>query len=63
STGFCNQASVIGFGASVDYRLDRSWRLQTSFEPTYQSCTRGYNQWKPSTAYQVGFDALWDREF
>ena len=63
STGFCNQASVIGFGASVDYRLNRNWRLQTSFEPTYQSCTRGYNQWKPSTAYQVGFDALWDREF
>ena len=52
-----------GFGASVDYRLTRDWRLQTSFEPTYQGCGRNLGQFGPTTTYQVGFDALWEREF
>jgi len=47
----------------VDYRLTRDWRLQTSFEPTYQGCGRNLGQFGPTTSYQVGFDALWEREF
>ena len=38
------------------------WRLQTSFEPTYRSC-RSLGRFDPNTAYQVGFDGLWEREF
>ena len=63
NAGYCNGGGVVGFGASVDYRLTRDWRLQTSFEPTYQGCGRNLGQFGPTTSYQVGFDALWEREF
>jgi translocation and assembly module TamB len=63
NAGYCNGGGVVGFGASVDYRLTRDWRLQTSFEPTYQGCGRNLGQFGPTTNYQVGFDALWEREF
>ncbi len=63
NAGYCNQAAVVGFGASLDYRLTSDWRLQTSFEPTYQSCGPSLGQFGPKTTYQVGFDALWEREF
>ena len=49
-------------GASVDYRLNQSWRLQTSVEPTYQSC-RVFSEFRPTASYQIGFDALWEKEF
>ena len=52
----------IGFGASLDYRLSRAWRLQTSFEPTYRDC-RILNQFQPTNTYQIGFDVLWENEF
>ena len=54
--------SPVGFGASLDYRLSRAWRLQTSFEPTYRDC-RVLNQFQPTNTYQIGFDILWENEF
>jgi translocation and assembly module TamB len=63
NAGYCNlSSSMVGVGASLDYRLTRDWRLQTSFEPTYRGC-RSFGQFDPTTSYQVGFDALWEREF
>lgn len=63
NAGYCSGLGVVGFGASLDYRLTRDWRLQTSFEPTYQSCGRNLGKFGPTTNYQVGFDGLWEREF
>ncbi len=66
NAGVCSSAiggtSSVGFGASLDYRLTRSWRLQTSFEPTYSDC-RILNQFQPTNTYQIGFDILWENEF
>ncbi|HEU5051057.1 MAG TPA: translocation/assembly module TamB domain-containing protein, partial [Gemmatimonadales bacterium] len=63
NAGYCSSGtSALGLGASVDYRLSQSWRLQTSFEPTYQSC-RILSEFRPTASYQIGFDALWEREF
>lgn len=64
NAGYCSEASVevVGVGASIDYRLSRAWRLQTSFEPTYRTC-RIQNEFDPSSAYQIGFDVLWQKEF
>ncbi len=63
NAGYCAGRGVAGFGASLDYRLTRDWRLQTSFEPTYRNCGRTLGQFDPNTSYQVGFDGLWEREF
>ena len=63
NAGYCSSgASGLGLGASVDYRLNESWRLQTSVEPTYQSC-RVFSEFRPTASYQIGFDALWEKEF
>ncbi|HEX6990407.1 MAG TPA: translocation/assembly module TamB domain-containing protein, partial [Gemmatimonadales bacterium] len=62
NAGYCSAQGFAGLGASLDYRLTADWRLQTSFEPTYRSC-RSLGRFDPNTAYQVGFDALWEREF
>lgn len=66
NAGVCSSrisgAGSVGFGASLDYRLNNNWRLQTSFEPTYRDC-RVLNQFQPTNDYQIGFDALWEREF
>lgn len=66
NAGVCSAVSggttPIGFGASLDYRLSRAWRLQTSFEPTYRDC-RILNQFQPTNTYQIGFDVLWENEF
>jgi autotransporter translocation and assembly factor TamB len=62
NAGYCSADGFAGLGASLDYRLSADWRLQTSFEPTYRTC-RSLGRFDPNTAYQVGFDALWEREF
>jgi hypothetical protein len=62
NAGYCSADAFAGVGASIDYRLTTDWRLQTSFEPTYRSC-RPLGRFDANTAYQVGFDALWEREF
>jgi len=68
NAGFCNNQVSLGsqnLGASVDFRFGTAWKLQASVEPTFQTCRAiGINpDYGLKSPYQVGFDALWDREF
>ncbi len=60
NAGYCTES--IGFGASVDYRFSRAWRVQTAIEPTHRSC-RALNELQPTGSYQIGFDVLFERDF
>jgi translocation and assembly module TamB len=70
NAGFCGgaaQSSSFGaqnFGATFEYRFSQAWRFQTSFEPTFSSCTvAGYNSYLSTSRYQIGADVFWEREF
>jgi len=52
------------FGATFEYRFSQAWRFQTSFEPTFSSCTvAGYSSYLTTNRYQIGADLFWEREF
>lgn len=70
NAGFCggsSQSNTFGaqnFGASFEYRFSRAWRFQTSFEPTFTTCSlAGYNPYLSTSPYQVGADVFWEKEF
>jgi translocation and assembly module TamB len=67
NAGFCpdfSQLSYKNLGASLEFRFSREWKLQSTVEPTIQSCRPGgLTQPTVSTPYQVGLDILWEREF
>jgi len=68
NAGFCpdfSQVSYKNLGANLEFRFSREWKLQTSVEPTIQSCTNFVisNQFGNSSLYQIGLDILWEREF
>jgi translocation and assembly module TamB len=70
NAGFCGgaaQSTSFGaenFGATFEYRFSQAWRFQTSFEPTFSSCTvAGYNSYLTTNRYQIGADVFWEREF
>jgi translocation and assembly module TamB len=68
NAGFCpdfSQVSYKNLGANLEFRFSREWKLQSSVEPTIQSCTNFVvsNQFGNSSLYQVGLDILWEREF
>jgi translocation and assembly module TamB len=68
NAGFCpdfSQLSYKNLGASLEFRFSREWKLQSTVEPTIQSCnTFGTtNRFANTSLYQVGFDILWEREF
>ena len=68
NAGFCpdfSQLSTRNIGASLEFRFSREWRLQSSVEPTYQSCSGSTftNPFLTSNRYQIGADILWEREF
>ena len=68
NAGFCpnfSQFSARNIGASLEFRFSREWRLQSSVEPTYQSCSGNTfsNPFLSSNRYQIGADILWEREF
>jgi translocation and assembly module TamB len=68
NAGFCpdfSQLSYRNLGASLEFRFSREWKMQSTLEPTYQSCS-GAARFTPLTAtnpYQIGLDILWEREF
>ena len=65
SAGFCPDFSQLRgrtLGASLEFRFSREWRLQTSVEPTLQSCRRDFGI-QISNPYQIGSDIRWEREF
>jgi translocation and assembly module TamB len=67
NAGFCpenlGQFSYNNLGASLEFRFSREWSLQTSVEPTLQSCRRDFGIPATSNLYQIGSDILWEREF
>lgn len=70
NAGFCggsSQSNAFGaenFGASFEYRFSRAWRFQTSFEPTFTSCSlAGYSSYLTTSRYQIGADVFWEKEF
>ncbi len=68
NAGFCpdfSQVSYKNLGASLEFRFSREWRLQTTIEPTIQSCGNfgAANRLGNTSLYQIGFDILWEREF
>ena len=68
NAGFCpdfSQLSYKNLGASLEFRFSREWRLQSTVEPTIQSCNNfgTSNRLGNTNPYQIGFDILWEREF
>jgi len=68
NAGFCpdfSQLSYKNLGASLEFRFSREWKLQSSVEPTIQSCSNfvTINRLVSTNPYQIGFDILWEREF
>jgi hypothetical protein len=69
SAGFCPDFSQLRgrtLGASLEFRFSHEWKLQSSVEPTVQSCgTLSANAFRftSTNPYQVGLDILWEREF
>jgi hypothetical protein len=71
NAGFClggEQASSISarnFGASIEYRFARDWRVQASAEPS-QACVSSQLSEAINTIarrYQLGADLFWEREY
>jgi hypothetical protein len=66
NAGFCaenlGQFSYNNLGASLEFRFSREWSLQTSVEPTLQSCRKYFGP-TITNPYQIGSDLLWEREF
>ncbi|HEU4587758.1 MAG TPA: translocation/assembly module TamB domain-containing protein, partial [Gemmatimonadales bacterium] len=67
NAGFCAGQSTTApanFGASLEYRFTRAWRVQTSFEPSRSSCALGGAYYQTlRSPYQVGADVFWEREY
>ena len=68
NAGFCpdfSQLSYKNLGASLEFRFSREWKLQSTVEPTIQSCNNfgTTNRLGNTSPYQIGFDILWEREF
>lgn len=67
NAGFCpenlSQFSYSNLGVSLEFRFSREWSLQTSVEPTLQSCRRNFSIPASNNPYQIGSDIRWEREF
>jgi hypothetical protein len=68
NAGFCpdfSQLSYKNLGASLEFRFSREWKLQSTVEPTIQSCNNfgTTNRLVNTNPYQIGFDVLREREF
>ena len=69
NAGFClggNQAqqlSARNFGASLEYRFRRDWRIQASAEPVQSCVTSQFGDFGAPLRYQLGADLLWEREY
>jgi translocation and assembly module TamB len=65
NAGFCpenlGQFTYSNLGASLEFRFSKEWRLQTSVEPSLQSCHQDFGI--TTNPYQVGADIRWEREF
>jgi hypothetical protein len=67
NAGFCNNFANLdkaSLGTGLEYRANRAWRFQTSFEPVI-NCRPAGSPSNPqqSYQYQFGIDALWEKEY
>lgn len=66
NAGFCpenlGQFTYSNLGASLEFRFSKEWRLQTSVEPSLQSCRQDFGI-TTTNPYQIGADIRWEREF
>lgn len=71
NAGFClggddaGQISARNFGASLEYRFAREWRVQASAEPVQTCITNRLSDAFSTVArrYQLGADLFWEREY
>ncbi len=66
NAGFCQGRPVSlnnTVGASLQYRLDRSWRTEASFEPLRTCSAPAVEAQTQSVVRQLGLDLLWERRF
>jgi hypothetical protein len=69
NAGFClggnqsQQLSARNFGASLEYRFRRDWRIQASAEPVQSCVTSAFGDFGATLRYQLGADLLWEREY
>jgi len=71
NAGFCfggdeaAQISARNFGASLEYRFAREWRVQASAEPVQTCVTNRLSDAFSAVArrYQLGADLLWEKEY
>lgn len=68
NAGICNNnatdVSYHNFGASLEQRLHKDWRVTLSVEPVFSCSTSpGSSSLATSSLYQLGLDLLWDREY
>lgn len=69
NAGFClggnqtQQLSARNFGASLEYRFQRNWRVQASAEPVQSCVTSQFGDFRANLRYQLGGDLLWEREY
>lgn len=69
NAGFClggnqsQQLSARNFGASLEYRFRRDWRIQASAEPVQSCVTSQFGDFGAPLRYQLGADLLWEREY
>ncbi len=66
NAGFCQGRPVSlsnTFGASMQYRFDRSWRAEASFEPVRTCAAPAVEAQTQSVVRQLGLDLLWERRF
>ncbi len=71
NAGLCLSGSRAGgvtarnFGASIEYRLAREWKLQASAEPVQQCFSNQLSEAFLTTAprYQLGGDLFWERQY
>lgn len=67
NAGFCQDFTNLGarsFGSSLEYRLSRVWRVQSSIEPVLNCRPAGSTYNLPvGQQYQFGTDLLWEKEY
>jgi len=66
NAGFCQGRPVSlsnTFGASMQYRFDRSWRAEASFEPLRTCAAPAVEAQTQSVVRQLGLDLLWEKRF
>jgi hypothetical protein len=68
NAAFCENFNNLGaksIGTGLEYRLKRSFRIQSSYEPVIICGPTGTTAYQPlqGIRYQFGIDTLWEKEY